>query len=455
MLDLTPKEVKERSGITINPCKTCEPVGAMYFSLGVHKCMPHSHGSQGCSSYHRTVLTRHFKEPAIATSSSFTEGASVFGGRSNLNTAVKNIFDIYDPDIIAVHTTCLSETIGDDVGSYIMDMTIPEGKYVIHASTPSYEGSHIQGFANMAMGFINYLAKKTGNYTGKIGIFPGWVNPGDCRELKRIATEMGADYLMFPDFDGTMDAPMTGKFEYYGEGGTTIPEIQSLGDLDQLIALGYFASGEAFELMKKKFKTSGEVLPMPVGIQLTDKYVMALRSMTKNEVTSTLEKERGRLVDLLMDASNYTYHKKAAIYGDPDVVYGLTSLCLEMGIIPKYVITGTPKSEFEKQVKELIASYALEEECIVKADTDLFYLHQLIKNEGVDILIGSSYGKYIARAEDIPFVRAGFPVLDRYGATIQTICGYKGGVYFAEKVVNALLDRFDRDVAEEDFEAVL
>lgn len=455
MLDMTPKEIKERSGVTINPCKTCEPVGAMYFSLGVHKCMPHSHGSQGCCSYHRTVLTRHFKEAAIATSSSFTEGASVFGGRSNLKTAVKNIFDIYDPDIIAVHSTCLSETIGDDIGSYIQDMEIPEGKYVIHANTPSYEGSHIQGFANMAMAFINYLAEQDGTFTGKTAIFPGWVNPGDCRELKRIAAEMGADITMFPDFDGTMDNPMTGHFEYYGEGGTTIPEICQLGDATGLIALGSFASGEAFDLMQKKFKTEGKLLEMPVGIRLTDDYVMALRSLTQNEVPESLERERGRLTDLIMDASNYSYHKKAAVYGDPDIVYGLTSLCLEMGMIPKYVITGTPKSGFEKKIRSLIESYGIEEECIVKGDTDLFYLHQLIKNEKVDIMIGSSYGKYIARAEDIPLVRAGFPVLDRYGAPIQSVCGYTGGVYFAEKILNALLDRFDRDVSDEDFECVL
>ena len=117
MLDLTPKEIVERKAITINPSKTCQPVGAMYAALGVHGCMPHSHGSQGCCSYHRTVLSRHFKEPAIATTSAFSEGACVFGGGSNIKTAVKNIFDIYNPEIIAVHTTCLSETIGDDLKS--------------------------------------------------------------------------------------------------------------------------------------------------------------------------------------------------------------------------------------------------------------------------------------------------------------------------------------------------
>jgi nitrogenase molybdenum-iron protein beta chain len=455
MLDMTTKDIKERSGITINPCKTCEPVGAMFCALGVHKCMPHSHGSQGCSSYHRTVLTRHFKEPAIATSSSFTEGASVFGGRSNITTAVKNILDMYDPDIIAVHTTCLSETIGDDVGSYIMDMEIPAGKHVIHASTPSYEGSHIQGFSNMMMGFINYLSKKTGTSTGKIAIFPGWVNPGDCRELKAIAEAMNVKVTMFPDFDGTMDSPMTGHYQYYGDGGTTIPEIQALGDAKSIIALGPFATSDSFELMQKKFQTPGVVLPLPVGISLTDKYVMALRKTSQTEVPKSLEQERGRLVDLLMDATTYTYKKKVAIFGDPDVAYSLTALCLEMGMIPRYVITGTPKNDFEKQTKALIDSFNLDEECEVKADTDLFYLHQKIKNEGVDLMLGSSYGKYIAKAEDIPFVRAGFPVLDRYGAPLQTICGYKGGIYLSEKIIDALLTRFDRDVSDEDFECVL
>ena len=61
MLDLTPKEIKERSALRINPCKTCQPVGALYAALGVHKCMPHSHGSQGCVSYTKTFLTIHFK----------------------------------------------------------------------------------------------------------------------------------------------------------------------------------------------------------------------------------------------------------------------------------------------------------------------------------------------------------------------------------------------------------
>ena len=432
MLDLTPKEIMEKRHITINPCKTCEPVGAMFCALGVESCMPHSHGSQGCCSYHRTVLSRHFKEPALATSSSFTEGSSVFGGRSNLTTAVKNIFDMYNPDIIAVHTTCLSETIGDDVGSYISDLELPEDKTVLYASTPSYEGSHIQGFSNMMIGFMKYMTQKSAEKGNKAAIFPGWVNPGDDRELKRIATLMGVEYMYFPDHEKVLETPMTGSYKYFPKGaGTPAQDISELGSAKHLIAMGQITSIEPAEYLEKQHKVPYTLIPMPIGIALTDKYVMALRGVSEQEVPQELETERGRLLDLMLDSHAYVYNKKAAIYGDPDIVYGFTSMCIEMGMVPKYVITGTPKEDFVRQVTALFEEHGLDpSKSVIKADTDLFYLHQLIKNETVDILIGSTYGKQIAKAEDIPMVRMGFPVLDRYGNTIQATVGYAGAIRY-------------------------
>src|SRR5512147_2931319 len=165
LLRHTHKEVKERSALTINPAKTCQPVGAMYAALGIHGCLPHSHGSQGCCSYHRSALTRHYKEPVMAATSSFTEGSSVFGGQSNLLQAVDTIFSVYNPDIIAVHTTCLSETIGDDVNQILQkcrdDGKVPAGKYVIHCNTPSYVGSHVTGYSNMVAGLVKYFSMKS------------------------------------------------------------------------------------------------------------------------------------------------------------------------------------------------------------------------------------------------------------------------------------------------------
>jgi len=301
---------------------------------------------------------------------------------------------------------------------------------------------------------MNYLTKKTGAPNGKTAIFPGWVNPGDIRELKRLAKLMGVKTTFFPDQSGVMDAPMTGEYLMYPEGGTTIEEIRGLGDSSHLIALGEIICNEPAELLKKKWKVDYTLLPMPVGVDFTDKYVLALRNQANTVVPEELETERGQLVDLLLDAHQYTYQKKVAIFGDPDVVIGLTSLVLEMGMTPKYVITGTPKEEFTAKINELFEKYSVKD-CKVKANADLFELHQWIKNEKVDLMIGSTYGKQIAKAEDIPFIRAGFPVLDRYGGPLLPIVGYAGAIRLVEQITNALLDRFDRDVADEDFEIVL
>ena len=65
----TTEEYKElnfaREALTVNPAKTCQPVGAMYASLGIHGCLPHSHGSQGCYAYHRSALQ---DQPALIDS---------------------------------------------------------------------------------------------------------------------------------------------------------------------------------------------------------------------------------------------------------------------------------------------------------------------------------------------------------------------------------------------------
>lgn len=454
MLNLTPKEVSERSALRINPAKTCQPVGAMYAALGVHNCLPHSHGSQGCCSFHRMFLTRHFKDPAMASSSSFTEGASVFGGGSNIKTAAKNIFDIYNPDIIAVHTTCLSETIGDDLNALIQGITIPEGKYMVHCNTPSYKGSHITGFANMVGGFIDYLSKNTGESNGKLAVMPGFVNPGDMREMKRLMKLLGVPFTMLPDTSGVLDAPMTGTFSMYPKGGTTIEEIKDLGNCKATLALGELTCEAPAVALKKKCQVPYKSMRLPIGIEATDNFVMELSTFSQNEVPYEIEEERGQLVDIMVDIHPYTYGKTVAIFGDPDTVLAMAAFALELGMIPKYLVTGTPGEAFVVKANELFDKFGVTG-CTAKAAGDLFELHQWMKNDKVDLLIGGTHGKHIARAEDVPFVRAGFPIIDRYIHSYMPLVGYKGAMRLAELICNALMDRQDRDCDEKDMEMVM
>jgi nitrogenase molybdenum-iron protein beta chain len=452
MLNHTPKEISERKALVVNPAKTCQPIGAMYAALGIHGCLPHSHGSQGCCSYHRMHLTRHYRDPIMASTSSFTEGTAVFGGKSNLVQSVRNVFAIYNPDIIAVNTTCLSETIGDDLASIIREMELPEGKIVIHANTPSYVGSHITGFSNMVRAMVTYLSqgKSEGDF---YNIIPGFVEPADMREIKRMAALMGMKSILFPDTSGVVDAPNTGKHEMYPRGGTKIDEIKKTGDAKGTIALGRFASAEGAYELEKKCGVKPYILQTPIGIEATDNFLMQIIKLTGAGVPYELEEERGQLVDIMTDTHHHFHGKRVAIFGDPDIVISMTQFAISLGMQPVQVLTGTPGEYFVKKVKKITEAAGIEAR--IKAAGDLMELHQWIKNEPVDLIVGNTYGKYIAKAEDIPLVRIGFPILDRTVQSYLPVCGYRGAMRIIEKISSALMDRQDRDAADEDLELVM
>ena len=456
LLRHTPKEIVERKAVSINPAKTCQPIGAMYAALGIHGCLPHSHGSQGCCSYHRSALTRHYKEPVPAATSAFTEGASVFGGQANLLQAINNIFSVYEPDVIAVHTTCLSETIGDDLPQIIKkaetEDKIPAGKYVIGVSTPSYAGSHVTGFSNMVKAIVDF-AEKTDKKNGKVNIIPGRVEPSDMEEIKRIAKLIGVETIMFPDTSGVLNGPVTGKYKMFPDGGTTIAELKSTGDSIGTLALGEWCSADAARLLDKKCKVPCKVLDMPFGLKATDRFVDALRTIAGVTVSDELNAERGQLVDLITDNHQVFYKKKVAIAGDPDQVIAMVEFLVSIDMCPVHIVTGTPGKKFEKRIKELTDGE--DYEVNVKAKGDLFLLHQWMKNEPVDLLICNTYGKYIARDEDVPLMRWGFPILDRQCHQYFPTVGYKGGLRLLEKILGMLLDRRDRDSPEETFELIL
>jgi len=440
----------------INPAKTCQPIGAMYAALGIKGCLPHSHGSQGCCAYHRSTLTRHYKEPISAATSSFTEGASVFGGQANLLQAIENIFTVYEPEVIAVHTTCLSETIGDDLPQIFnkaeKENKIPKGKTVLGAPTPSYVGSHVTGFSNMVKAMAA-LAEPSARKNGKINIIPGWVEPSDMEEIKRLCTLVGTRINMFPDTSGVLDTPLTGKYSMFPKGGASIADIRDSGSGIGTLDLGEWCSADAARLLDSKCKVPCSVLDMPFGLKATDRFIDILRTVAGTSVPDEIAVERGKLVDMISDMHQYFYGKKVALAGDPDQLISMTEFLVSIDMHPVHIVSGTSGKKFEKRIKEITAE--MECEVNVKAGGDLFLFHQWIKNEGVDLIIGNSYCKYIARDEDLPLVRWGFPILDRQGHQHFPTVGYKGGLRLLEQILGALLDRRDRDDPEESFELVL
>lgn len=453
----TAKEI-DRKALTINPAKTCQPVGAMYAALGVHGCLPHSHGSQGCCSYHRSALTRHFKEPVMASTSSFSEGSSVFGGSANLVAAIETIFSVYDPEVVAVHTTCLSETIGDDMTQIISkaheDGKVPAGKKVIYCNTPSYVGTHVTGYSNQVAAFVKFFSTATPKKKNVINLVAGWMEPADMKEIKRLASVLEARTIMFPDMTGVLDAPLTGTYEMYPKGGVTTAELTATGDSKYTIGLGEYTTADACIKLENKCKVPFETLEIPIGLKATDRFITALSRAANVPVPDSITEERGKLIDLIADNSKYFYGKRVALWGDPDTLIPLTEFLVSLDMKPVYIVTGTPGKHFDEEMATILKEIP---EAKFKSGerADMFQMHQWIKQEGVDLLIGNTYGKYIARDENVPFVRLGFPVTDRPGFNFFPNTGYVGASNLVVKMLEVILDHKDRTCSEEKFELVL
>jgi nitrogenase molybdenum-iron protein beta chain len=239
----------------------------------------------------------------------------------------------------------------------------------------------------------------------------------------------------------------------YPKGGATVSQITSAGDSAFTVSLGRTASLPAAKLLDTKCGVPFTNLDLPIGISAMDAFVDCLRKTAGVSVPDSIMVERGQVVDVMTDMHQYFYGKKVALVGDPDQLVSLVQFLTDMDMKILYVVTGTPAGEkFEERIRSFTG-----DDTIIKygAGADMFYFHQLVKSGKPDLIFGNTYAKYIARDEDIPLIRIGFPIYDRVGHQYFPVVGYRGAMRLMEKILNAVMDRQDRDAPEESFELVM
>ena len=172
---------------TRNACKLCTPLGACLVFRGIRGAIPFLHGSQGCSTYIRRYLISHFREPMDIAASNFSEDTAVFGGEKNLQAGMANVTRQYKPEMIGLATTCLSETIGEDMPALVQGCRekIDGLPPVVHVSTASYRGSHIDGFHDAVSALVDQLATEALPHAG-LNLLPGMVSTADLRHLREL-----------------------------------------------------------------------------------------------------------------------------------------------------------------------------------------------------------------------------------------------------------------------------
>jgi len=439
-----------REAISINPCKACQPLGAVLAGLGFERTLPFVQGSQGCTAYFRSYFSRHFKEPIATVSSSMTEDAAVFGGLSNMIEGLENADALYHPGMIAVSTTCMAEVIGDDLRAYIKQAkdkgAVPADMPVPFAHTPSFSGSHLNGYDNMMKGILEELkGEKAAETDGTLNVIPGFDGySGNLREIKHILGSMGVEYRILGDYSDVVDAPATGEYDMYPVGGTPLAEARKAINAQATLALQRWSSVKTGEYIKKDWDQEFAAGPYPIGITATDALTDQITALTGKPLSAELELERGRAVDAMVDSHPYVHGKRVAVVGDPDVVLGLISFMLELGMRPVHVVATNGDKKFRKAAEELLASSPYGADATIWIKKDLWHLRSLMFTEPVDLLLGPSNAKFLWRDTGTTFVRVGFPLFDRHHLHKRSIIGYNGAANLLTDIVNTVLDEMDR-----------
>jgi nitrogenase molybdenum-iron protein NifN len=417
---------------------------------GIAGALPFLHGSQGCATYMRRYLISHFREPMDIATSGFSEASTIFGGGENLRQGLGNVTSQYHPALIGIATTCLTETIGEDVHGLLHEyrQTRPEAgnPLLVHVSTPSYSGTHIDGFHDAVRSVVEQLAEAGASPSAYVrdfvNLFPGLVSAEDLRFLKQVAADFAMPITLFPDYSETLDGPSMEKYKKIPEGGTTIAALRATSSAKASIEFGRTlrAKKTAASFLQTQFEVPAKRIGLPIGVNESDIFFAAMEKLTGTETPEKYRQQRGRLIDAYVDGHKYLFGKRAIVFGDEDMVVGLASFLAETGVVPVLCASGGKSGALARSIAEVTTH--LREPVAVREGADFMTIAEEAawKELKPDFAIGSSKGAKLARELGIPLIRVGFPIHDRIGGPRILHLGYRGAQQLFDLVVNTLLE---------------
>jgi len=436
------------------------PMGAVTAMYGIKKSITLLHGSQGCSTYIRRHMATHYNEPVDIASSSLTEEGTVYGGEKNLFLGLINLIKVYQPEVIAVATTCLAETIGEDIKGLIGKFYEEYPQYrhilIVPINSPGYGGSQYEGYMSAVYQLLKAIPMNT-EKNDKVNIISSYLSPADTRILKELLALFDMDYILLPDLSENLDRGYGRNYEKLPQEGSSTEMLKQMAGAKLTIELSSF-SEESFSAGRYLESTYGVPYVrcnLPVGLRDTDAFIKLLSEVSQREIPDKLLKERLRVLDAMIDSHKINSEAFAAIYGEPDFVYSTVRLCVENGILPVIAATGSKipsfKERIEAEIKVLADEYHNHPYEILE-EMDFLGLENLIRKYKINVLIGNSDGRRLAEKLNIDLVRRSFPIHDRLGGQRLTMVGYAGSLSLLDDIGNVILDRKERGFRKDLYE---
>ena len=441
-------KVQPLVNLNVNPCKMCMPMGAMTAFYGIKNCVSILHGSQGCSTYIRRHMATHYNEPIDIASSSLTEHGTVYGGEENLKKGLTNLIDLYHPQVVGVATTCLAETIGEDINRiiqiYYEENPDKREVTIIPVHSAGYGGTQFEGYFAALTAIVSEVEMDT-KPNNKINIISSNMSPADMRTLKELCKLFELDIILLPDLSENLDGVFKEKYNRLPEDGTDIVDIKQMAGARATIEISNmeFENSPA-KVLKEKYGVPYTRVNVPVGLRDNDAFLKVLSKLSGKEIPQLLKQQRGRYLDAMIDSHKYNSEGRAVVFGEPDFIISMIRICEENGIMPMITATGSVFPRLVDYVKnsiEDIAKRYFVEDYTIADDVDFKDIETAAERYGCNLMIGNSDGRRIEEHLQIALVRRSFPVHDRVGGQRLKTIGYEGSLTLLDELSNAILSR--------------
>ena len=416
-----------KKAATVNPQKNSPALGATLAYLGIDKMLGLLHGAQGCSTFIRLQLSRHFKESIALNATAMSEDSAIFGGWENLKKGITRVIEKFHPAVVGVMTSGLTETMGDDVRSAIHQFRAehPEhdGVPVIWAATPDYCGSLQEGYAATAEAILSSLPEEGETISGQVNLVPGaQLTPADVEELKEIVESFGLTVLCIPDISCALDGHIDDEVSPLSTGGIDVEQIRQAGRSVATLYVGD-SLAKAAQKLEQRLGIPAYGFSSVTGMAETDRLMAVLASISGREVPEKHRRWRSRLADAMVDSHYQFGRKKVALALEADHLKGMTRFLAGMGCQIQAALSATRTRGLDGLPCANVFVGDLE-------DLETAAI-------GADLLVANSNGRQAAAKLKIgAHLRTGLPVFDRLGAHQKLWVGYRGTMNLVFDVAN-------------------
>lgn len=426
---------KTKKPLTCNPLKISQPLGGILAMQGIFRSMPILHGAQGCTSFAKTLLTRHFREPIAVQTTALQEMDVIFDADLNLEAALETVLTKHRPDVIGVLSTALTEATGTDYGAKVKKFKREHNlkkHLIVTSELPDFRGSLESGYSLMVESVIDGLLEQSNRkphhklLKNQINLLPGsFLTAGDVMEIKEMIGSFGFDVITLPDLSTSLAGHLMTGFSPMTRGGIPIDSAR------QMIRSGYtIAIGASMERPARRLHNAVGI-PYRVfcgvsGLASSDEFFSFLQNLSRETVPLRYRWQRESLLDCMLDAQFNYAGASAVVALEPDHLLSVASWLEEMGV----------------ELRGLVASYETTLLQELNRDVwigDLDDAEQLA--QGVDLWISNSHGKGGAKRCGAAFMAVGFPIVDELGAYTSVTVGYKGTMEQINKAGNLLIQR--------------